>query len=212
MSATGDPPDNPTNPKKGANGSAATLVGMEEEGALEESRHGPPVTAPPVVIAELSASCVRFVFAKYKVPLDFTPDTLGVVDHYVKEARAELEARPEGRALIEASIGAYFGEVVRGAFESTWQAEGEYPEWRLSMSEVFLTFNPLGMAREALLGDDAAGWHAHIEMHEAERGEVERRLAALPEVADDEYYVLTTRFDVIELAVEALRARSRMMP
>jgi len=46
-------------------------------------------------------------------------------------------------------------------------------------------------------------------MHMGEQEEVERRLASLPEVADDEYYALSTRFDVVELAVEALRARSR---
>jgi hypothetical protein len=38
---------------------------------------------------------------------------------------------------------------------------------------------------------------------------VARRLASLPEVTDEEYYALTTRFDVVELAVEALRATSR---
>jgi hypothetical protein len=169
----------------------------------------PPREPPPPEVAELAASCVRFVLAKYKVPLDFTPDTLGVLDHYVKEARAELTTRPEGQALLEASIGAYFGEVVRGLFESTWRTAGEYTEWRLSMSEVYLTFNPLGMAREALVQDDAPGWHSHLGMHTGEEEEVARRLASLPEVAEDEYYALSTRFDVIELAVEALRARSR---
>jgi hypothetical protein len=124
--------------------------------------------APPAV-AELAASCMRFVFAKYKVPLDFTQDTLGVLDHYLKEARADLKVRPEGQTLIEAAAGAYFGEVVRGVFESTWRADGPYPEWRLSMSEVYLSFNPLGMAREALTLADAPGWQAHLEMHKAEQ-------------------------------------------
>jgi hypothetical protein len=169
----------------------------------------PPREPPPPEVAELAASCVRFVLAKYKVPLDFTPDTLGVLDHYVREARAELVARPEGQPLLEASIGAYFGEVVRNAFESGWRIEGEHAEWRLSMSEVYLTFNPIGMAREALIQDDAPGWHSHLGMHASEQEDVERRLLSLPEVADDEYYALSTRFDVIELAVEALRARSR---
>jgi hypothetical protein len=152
---------------------------------------------------------MRFVFAKYKVQLDFTPDTLGILDHYVREARAELLIRPEGQALIETAVGAYFGELVRGVFASSWRAEGEYPEWRLSMSEVYLAFNPIGMAREALTLSDAPGWHAHLEMHAAEQGNVARRLASLPEVDDEEYYAPSTRFDVIELAVEALRASSR---
>jgi hypothetical protein len=169
----------------------------------------PDLEPPPGEVAELAASCVRFVLAKTKVPLDFTPDTLSVVDHYVKEARADLRARPEGQSLVEASVGAYFGEVVRRRFASSWRHEGPYEDWRLSMSEVYLTFNPIGMAREALLLEEAVGWHAHLGMHSAEQGEVLLRLASLPEVAEEEYYALSTRFDVIELAVDALRARSR---
>jgi hypothetical protein len=182
-----------------ANGAAQPAPG-------EETR---PHEPPPIAVAELAASCTRFVFAKYKVPLDFTPDTLSVLDHYIKEARADLKARPEGQALIEAAAGAYFGEVVRGAFASTWRVDESHSEWRLLMSEVYLAFNPLGMAREALTLAGAPGWHAHLEMHVAEQGQVARRLASLPEVDDEEYYALTTRFDVIELAVEALRASSR---
>jgi len=171
-------------------------------------RASPPEPAPPQIL-ELAASCVRFVIAKYKVPLDGTPDTLSILDHYVKEARAELEVRPEGLALVEAAVGAYFGEVVRGVFEATWFTEGEHADWRLRMKHVYLTFNPLGVAREALTQDDAPGWHAHIEVDPGEEEEVQRRLSVLPEVAEDEYFAPSTRFDVVELAVTALRARMR---
>ena len=195
----------------GSNGAANSGTNGSDPMGLELPEDGevPPHEPPPPEVAELAASCVRFVLAKTKVPLDFTPDTLSVVDHYVKEARADLRARPEGQGLLEAAVGAYFGEVVRRVFESSWRVEGEYADWRLSMSDVYLAFNPLGMAREALLLEEAPGWHAHLGMHASEQGEVVRRLASLPEVAEEEYYALSTRFDVIELAVDALRARSR---
>jgi hypothetical protein len=194
----------PNNPEDGSEDERTN--GAAQPPPVEEIR--PREQAPPAV-AELAASCMRFVFARYKVPLDFTPDTLGVLDHYVKEAQRDLEVRPEGQALVEATVGAYFGEVVRGVFPSSWRTDGTYIEWRLSMSEVYLAFNPIGMAREALMLADAPGWHAHLAMHAAEEEHVERRLASLPGVTDEEYYALTTRFDVIELAVEALRASSR---
>ena len=54
---------------------------------------------------------------------------------------------------------------------------------------------------------EAEGWHAHIEVDEAEKEDIDRRLHALPEVEADEFYAPSTRFDVIALAVEALRAR-----
>ncbi len=161
----------------------------------------------PTHVAELAASCARFVFSKYKVPLDGTSDTLSLVDQYVKDARAEIKVKPETLELLSATVGAYLGEVMRRAFGGEWFAEGDYAAWRLDMTRVFLTFNPLGMAREALLLDEQDGWHAHLEMDEAEKDEIDRRLAALGEMEEDEYFLPSTRFDVVSLAVEALRGK-----
>jgi hypothetical protein len=172
-----------------------------------EALSAPSFHAAPPRVAELASACVRFVLAKYGVVLDGMPDTLSIVDQYVRDARTELLVQPEGLPLLAATVGAYFGEVVRGAFESSWRIEDEHDAWRLEMESVYLTFNPIGMAHEALTLADAEGWHAHFEMDEAEREDVERRLAALPEVSDDEYYALSTRFDVVEIAVDALRAK-----
>jgi hypothetical protein len=187
----------------------------DDNGADDRSSHDfveaapstPSFHAAPPEITELATSCARFVLAKYGVLPDGMPDTLSIVDQYVRDARAELAVRPEGLPLLVATVGAYFGEVLRGAFESSWRVEDGQDEWRLEMEDVYLTFNPLGMAREALTLAEADGWHAHLEMDDAEREDVERRLAALPEVEGDEYYALATRFDVVEIAVDALRAK-----
>ncbi len=172
---------------------------------------GPPPpsdrTPTPAHVAELAASCARFVLAKYKVPLDGTSDTLSLVDQYVKEARAEIAVKPETLDLLAATIGAYLGEVMRREFGGVWFADGDHNAWRLDMTRVFLTFNPLGMAREALTAEEQDGWHAHLEMDDAEKEEVERRLFALEDVDVDEYFLPSTRYDVVALAVDALRAK-----
>lgn len=180
--------------------------GSERDLEAEPEAESPPAATPtPDHVAELAASCARFVHAKYGVPLDGTSDTLSLLDQYVREARTDVnDANLE---LLSATIGAYLGEVVRRAYGGIWFAEGDYGGWRVDMTRVFLTFNPLGMAREALTLQPAEGWHAHLEMDPAESDEVERRLAALPPVDDEEYYLPTTRFDVVALAVEALRAK-----
>jgi hypothetical protein len=165
-------------------------------------------TAPPDEVADLSAACAKFVRAKFGVPLDGTSDTLGLLDQYVRDARAELRNQPASLPLVTATIGAYFGEVLRRSFDSSWFATGSHEGWRLDFADVYLTFNPLGMAREALTLEEADGWHAHIEMDDAERDSVLARLAQLPMVADEEYYAPSTRFDVVEIAVAALRARA----
>jgi hypothetical protein len=171
-----------------------------------EEVEGEGIEAPPSNVAELAAACVRFVSMRYGVPLDFTPDTLSLVDQYVKDARAEVAVRPETVALLQGAIGAYLGEVVRRAFGGEWFSEGDESGWRLYLSRVYLSFNPVGMSREALLLEEAEGWHAYVETGEAEREMLDTRLAALPAVADEEYYAPTTRFDVVSIAYHALRA------
>ena len=162
---------------------------------------------PPLAVAELAAACVRFVATKYKVPLDFEPETLSLIDQYVRDGRAELSAKPETLDLLQGSIGAYFGETLRRAFGATWFCDGDHDGWRLDFTYVYLTFNPIGMAREALTLGTADGWHAHLETDPGEREILEQRLASLGEIEEDEFYAPTTRFDVVEIAVDTLRAK-----
>jgi hypothetical protein len=179
-------------------------------GLLDEADLPPEATAePPPEVAELAAACVRFVTARYTVPPDFTPETLSLVDQWLRDARAEVKERPETVELVQSAAGAYLGEVVRRAFGATWKTGGEHGDWRLCMATVYCAFNPIGMAREALLLDEAEGWHAHFELDPGEKEGIEARLAALPEVRDDEYYAPSTRFDVVNIVVDALRERMR---
>jgi hypothetical protein len=181
----------------------------DDDAAAPPPPEPPRLAAPtPPEIAELSASCARYVLAKYQVPLDGTSDTLSILDQYARDARADMQLSPATLPLLEALIGAYFGEVIRREFDASWFVSGDHDAWRLDFHDVYLTFNPLGMAREALTLSDAEGWHAHLEMDEAEKDAVLERVAQLPDVSDDEFYSPSTRFDVIELAVEALRARA----
>ncbi len=164
--------------------------------------------APPKVV-ELAAACVRFVAQRYGIMLDFSPDTLSLVDQWVRDARKELKERPEAEALVTSAAGAYLGEVVRREFGGRWFCDGDEDGWRLYLSTVYCAFNPVGMVREALLLQEAEGWHAHFELDPGEREGIEARLGALPEVEDDEYYAPSTRFDVVNIVVDALREDMR---
>jgi len=186
-----------------------------EHATLPESEPDTLVDAP-LAVAELAAACVRFVATRYGVHLDFTPETLSLVDHWIRDARAELATKSrEGAAagslpeLVQSAAGAYLGEVVRRAFGGVWSTSGEHADWRLYLTRVYCAFNPLGMAREALLEGEAEGWHAHFELDPGDRDEIDARLAALPEVSEDEYYAPSTRFDVVHLVVDSLREKLR---
>jgi len=176
---------------------------MAEGNGVEES---------PQIVLELVASLVRFVAQAYHLAekgLDLTPETLSFLDQYVRDARADVREKPETLVLLEGAVGAYLGEVIRRAHGGYWEAEGEPDTWRVLLKPVFLSFNPVGMAREALTLEEQPGWHAHLETDPAETEMLERRLAALPDADEEEYYAPTTRFDVVHIAVDALAAQQR---
>jgi hypothetical protein len=176
---------------------------------LEAEPDPDAVADPPPEVAELAAACVRFVSTRYGIRLDFMPETLSVLDQWVRDARAELKERPELVELVQSSAGAYLGEVVRRTFGANWLLEKEHAGWRLGLSTVFCAFNPVGLVREALMLGEADGWHAHFELDPGEKEMIEARLSALPEVGEDEYYAPSTRFDVVNIVVDALRERMR---
>jgi hypothetical protein len=170
-----------------------------------DDRRDPDAVAPaPEPVLELAAACVRFVGARYAVALDFAPETLSLVDQWLRDARAEQTKGPEIVELVQGAAGAYLGEVIRRAFGGSWVLRPERADWKLCLSRVYCCFNPLGMAREAVLLEPAEGWHAHVEVDPGEEEAVEERLAVLPPVEDDDYYAPSTRFDVIAILFDAL--------
>ena len=160
-----DPPQ-----QNGSNGAGSHEPHDSQEGSeAEPESEAEALPAPPPQVAELVAACMRFVASKYKVALDGTPDTLSLVDQYIREARTAFEARPESIDLVAPAVGAYLGEVMRQEFAAEWFAEGSHEAWRLYFHNVFLSFNPVGIAREAITMKDEEGWNAHLTLDPAER-------------------------------------------
>jgi hypothetical protein len=175
-------------------------------------RAADPGNAPPGVL-ELAGACARFVEARYGVALDFDPDTLSLLDQWVRDARDEAADKPEVAQLVQSAAGAYLGEVIRRQFGGFWDVGGsegsptlaDVAEWRLQLAPAYCSFNPIGMVREALFLEPQDGWHAHFELDPAEAESIEARLAALPEVEEDDYYAPSTRYDVVCIVIDALR-------
>jgi hypothetical protein len=166
-------------------------------------------TAPatPERIEELTASCIRFVHATTGLQLDLTHETLPILDHYTRLSRTELATRPEAGPLIAQASGAYFGQVLAIEFGGLWRAmNADVHEWQLYFQPQFLLLNPVGIAYDVLFeGGTHDGPSADLRFARDERALVEARLNALPEVSHDDYFTFSTRFDVVQIAVEALR-------
>lgn len=193
-----------SDPRSDALAQTADNLGDDDELAPPDDTVTDP---PPIAIADLTAACVRFVQGKYGVPLDFSSDTLSLVDQYVRDARAEIALLPQSLDLVAGSIGAYFGEVCRRTFGGVWLAEGDTSTYRLCFSRVFLATNPIGIGREAVLMQPDDLYFAHLHLEPSARPMVEERLRQLPSVELAEYYLPTTRFDVLSMVYEALRGK-----
>jgi hypothetical protein len=164
----------------------------------------------------MADACVRFVEVALGVKLDFSPETLPLLDHYISTRRQELvadgvgqvRAHPELIGLVARAAGAYFGEVVRRHFRSFWHVPSDDPStWELRLEPVYLSFSPIAVAYDAITHGDEAGPTAHIQLDDEDREAVEARLAELPAASDEEFFSFSTRLEVLEIAVDAIKAR-----
>lgn len=166
---------------------------------------------PPEHVLELANACVAAVANALKVELDFTHETLPILDHYVSQTKGP---RDEILGLVAPMCGAYFGEVVRRALgPMRWHAPSDdYARFRLEHELVFLHVNPIGIALEAVLERDAEGYGANLGLLDRDRAEVGRAVDLFGDVREDDYYRFAVRYEVLEQALTALLAKAGESP
>lgn len=167
----------------------------------------------PAVVEDLALGAFRLVKERLDFELDFTPETLPVLDHYLAQIREEDGGRPDEKAvaLVGPCAGAYFGEVVRRSAPGLrWHCpENDYEGWRLEGEHVFLSFNPIGAALEALFGGPVPGWNAHITLRPEQRPVVDGSLEATGPIREDDFYRLAIRHEVLEQTLRVLDGLSK---
>ena len=150
---------------------------------------------------------MRFVEKAVGVSLDFTPETLPVLDHYLREARDLGTQRPESLPLLVATAGAYLGELLRRRHGCAWNQDDPDPlGWFLVFDDDLLTVFPVAMAQVAAVGEEADRELEFIRFRDEERELVVAHLAELPPVTDEEYLAPSTRVEIIDMAIDLIRA------
>jgi len=167
------------------------------------------IQPPPEPIADYVSACLEYVRRALKMELDFTPETLPLLDHYTALSRETIRERPELAPLIAQAAGAYFGEVVRARLGGFWRVPTiNVHDWAICSSVVFLWFNPIGIAYDALYsGTEHDGPRSLLRVSPEDHEFLAQRLASLPPLPEDEYFLFSSRFEAIEVAIEALHAR-----
>lgn len=164
---------------------------------------------PPEPVPDYVTACLDYVRRALNMELDFTPETLPLLDHYATLSRETIRERPELAPLITRACGAYFGEVVRARLPGFWRVPTiNVHDWAVCSSTVFLWFNPIGTAYDAVFsGTEHDGPRSMLRVSPDEHEFLAQRLAALPPLPEDEYFSFSTRFEVLEVATEALHAK-----
>jgi hypothetical protein len=162
--------------------------------------------AIPPQIGDWAETCRGFVKEALAIELDYTPETLPLLDHYLR-TKAD-QPSDQVRDLLTPPLGAYFGEVVRRSMQGVrWHApDDQYENYRLEFEGFFLHFNPLGVAAEALAGSDIEDFGAHFQILDESRGAVEEALARNDAVSSEDYYSFSVRFETLELLAAVLLA------
>jgi len=65
----------------------------------------------------------------------------------------------------------------------------------------------VAVAYDAITYGDEEGPTAHIHLDDEDRQAVEARLADLPSASNEEFFSFSTRLEVLEIAVEAIKSR-----
>ncbi|MGZ5970083.1 MAG: hypothetical protein ACXWP4_20565, partial [Polyangiales bacterium] len=168
----------------------------------------PPLSGSdaPSQVLDLAAQCARFVEKSTGVALDFTPDTLPLLDHYLRQVPRDGEGL---QGLVAAAAGAYFGEVVRRVFPCRWHAPpDDYGAWRIEFEHIFLHFNPVAFAHEAITASEVVKGGAGFGVLDQDLEVVRGGLEALGTIGEDDYFRLATRFEVLNTVVDRLTGQS----
>src|SRR5262245_55902271 len=157
-------------------------------------------TPPPGEVFDLAERAVEYVRKAMGQVLDYTPETLPLLDYYLRGIPMDREEIVD---LIARTAGAYFGEVARKAIGGVWQQDGT--EWRLVLG-AGITLTPAAMAAEAIAQGSVGDYDATFDVPDDHRGAVEDALSDR-EVPEEEYYSLSGRLETLTTVAELIAAR-----
>lgn len=148
---------------------------------------------------------MQYVEKNLGVVLDFSVETLPILDHYLRLARTADSERPETGDLVATVAGCYVGEVLRLRHELQWDLTADDPlRWKLVAPTGALVVFPVALARVAIEGPAAEPKFEVFALETKLRKALARRLDELPAVAEEEYVAPSTRVEVVDMAFDLL--------
>lgn len=159
---------------------------------------------------ELVELCARLVEKAVGLRPTLEPEALPLVDHTLKTLARSSDAE---RILAVTAAGAWFGELVRGNFPARWLApRDDQARWRIEFEPVFLHFSPVAFAHEAALESEVVQGGAGFGVLEEEMDLLRAGLEALGSLPEEDFYLLSTRYEVLQTVYDRLLAARAAEP
>jgi hypothetical protein len=159
----------------------------------------------PPAVQPFYEAARKYLQRALSVDLDGSEESLAYVDHYIKTTAHQEALKPAVLALVAPALGAYLGEVAIKRFGGRWLAESANPaQWTVELAPAPLTFYPVGMAAEALRGQEVEGYDAAFFAREDLMGSLLEALETVPPVDEEYYYSLTGRLESLTHALDIL--------
>jgi hypothetical protein len=147
------------------------------------------------------------------VLLDYSTETLPVLDHYLREAGSPGANLPETTLLLATVAGCYLGEVLRARHPLQWNLDHEEPlHWSLTSQDASITIFPVAIARIAIEGIAAERLLEAFRLESKLKKALANRLGNLPPVSNEEYVAPSTRVEVIDIAFDLLSGNTASRP
>lgn len=160
----------------------------------------------PDRVRELADRCVEAVQRAHAFTMDYSEESLAMLDHYVT---AVPEDKREVIDLVAPLVGAYFGEVARRRLGGRWKTPGLEPSsWSIELAAVPLSFSPLGMAAEAIVEGELPGYDSAVRTGSMEEP-VRQMLEVAPPLPEDQFYSLTGRLEALEQIADFMHELAR---
>ncbi|MBI5515889.1 MAG: hypothetical protein HY909_19060 [Deltaproteobacteria bacterium] len=150
---------------------------------------------------ERAKRCVEEVHRALGLTLDYEPETLPVLDHHLRQAREEPDPV---LTLLAATAGAYFGELLRRRYDGRWVGHQDPEGWTLTFDLAGLSVRPVAMARSAIQCTESALTGPDLVLPPSRRALVQGVLTGLGCVDREDYYRLSTRYEVLSAVFERL--------
>lgn len=169
----------------------------------------------PEEINQLVGRCIAHVHKRFNLELDFTSDTLSVLDFFIEEVvKDEYRGNvpPQGHPsrmnmvhLFAPTFAAYFGAVLHKQFGGRFRhTEKDEKDWRFEFDSFFVRLNPVAIAASVIAKQEIEGLSSVLYSSAKLMPKLQERLDAAPDVSEQEFYSFCTVFESCQIAHEYL--------